>query len=234
MDVQNRVAVAQSVLPPDVIRQGIQIRKQSTDFLSVIALTSPDQRYDSTFLSNYALLNIQDAMARIPGVGFVRLFGARDYSMRIWLDPDKMARLGVTAGDVARVVQEQNVVAPAGRIGVPPVARGTADAVFGDGAGPARRCDAIRKHRSECCAQRPDRAPEGYRAHRVGGSGLFDQRAGKRSARRIRRDFPATRRQRARRCQGRQQHHGDARASRFRPAWSIRSRTPPRRSSPNR
>jgi len=124
VDVQNRVAVAQSVLPPDVIRQGIQIRKQSTDFLSVIALTSPDQRYDSIFLSNYALLNIQDAMARIPGVGFVRLFGARDYSMRIWLDPDKMARLGVTASDVARIVQEQNVVAPAGRIGVPPVPAG--------------------------------------------------------------------------------------------------------------
>ena len=124
VDVQNRVAVAQSVLPPDVIRQGIQIRKQSTDFLSVIALTSPDHRYDSTFLSNYALLNIQDAIARIPGVGFVRLFGARDYSMRIWLDPDKMARLGVTAGDVARVVQEQNVVAPAGRIGVEPAPRG--------------------------------------------------------------------------------------------------------------
>ena len=124
VDVQNRVAVAQSVLPADVIRQGIQIRKQSTDFLSVIALTSPDQRYDSTFLSNYALLNIQDAMARIPGVGFVRLFGARDYSMRIWLDPDKMARLGVTAGDVQRVVQEQNVVAPAGRVGVEPAPKG--------------------------------------------------------------------------------------------------------------
>ena len=124
VDVQNRVAVAQSGLPADVIRQGIQIRKQSTDFLSVIALTSPDRRYDTTFLSNYALLNIQDALARIPGVGFVRLFGARDYSMRIWLDPDKMARLGVTAGDVQRVVLEQNVVAPAGRIGVPPVPPG--------------------------------------------------------------------------------------------------------------
>ena len=124
VDVQNRVAVAQSVLPADVIRQGIQVRKQSTDFLSVIALTSPDRRYDSIFLSNYALLNIQDAMARIPGVGFVRLFGARDYSMRIWLDPDKMARLGVTAGDVARIVQEQNVVAPAGRVGVAPAPAG--------------------------------------------------------------------------------------------------------------
>ena len=124
VDVQNRVSVAQSVLPPEVIRNGIQIRKQSTDFLSVIALTSPDRRYDSIFLSNYALLNIQDAMARIPGVGFVRLFGARDYSMRIWLDPDKMARLGVTPGDVVRIVQEQNVVAPAGRVGVAPAPAG--------------------------------------------------------------------------------------------------------------
>ena len=125
VDVQNRVAVAQSQLPADVIRQGITIRKQSNDFLSVIALTSPDRRFDTTFLSNYALLNIQDALARIPGVGFVRIFGARDYSMRIWLDPDKMARLGVTAGDVQRVIQEQNVVAPAGRIGVPPTPKGS-------------------------------------------------------------------------------------------------------------
>ena len=124
VDVQNRVAIAQSQLPSDVIRQGITIRKQSTDFLQVIALTSPDRRFDTTFLSNYALLNIQDALARVKGVGFVRLFGARDYSMRIWLDPDKMARLGVTAGDVQRVVQEQNVVAPAGRIGVPPTPSG--------------------------------------------------------------------------------------------------------------
>ena len=119
-----RVAIAQSQLPPDVNRNGITIRKQSTDFLQVIALTSPDRRYDTTFLSNYALLNIQDALARVKGVGFVRLFGARDYSMRIWLDPDKMARLGISAADVQRVVQEQNVVAPAGRIGVPPMPAG--------------------------------------------------------------------------------------------------------------
>ena len=124
VDVQNRVGIAQSQLPADVIRNGITIRKQSTDFLQVIALTSPDRRYDTTFLSNYALLNLQDALARVKGVGFVRLFGARDYSMRIWLDPEKMARLGVSAADVQRVVQEQNVVAPAGRIGVPPAPAG--------------------------------------------------------------------------------------------------------------
>jgi len=124
VDVQNRLAVAQSSLPADVIRQGVIVRKQSTDFLEVIALTSPQRRFDTTFLSNYALLNLQDALGRIPGVGLVRIFGARDFSMRIWVDPDKMARLGVTATDIQRVVQEQNVVAPAGRIGVPPVPAG--------------------------------------------------------------------------------------------------------------
>lgn len=124
VDVQNRVAIAQSTLPPDVVRQGITIRKQSTDFLEVLSLTSPDGRFDTTFMSNYALLNLQDTLSRIPGVGMVRIFGARDYSMRIWLDPGKMSRLGVTAGDVQRVIQEQNVVAPAGRIGAPPVPSG--------------------------------------------------------------------------------------------------------------
>src|SRR5512143_853497 len=124
VDVQNRVAVAQSQLPPDVIRQGVTIRKQSADFLEVLALTSPSGRYDNVFLSNYALLNVVDSLARIRGVGLVRIFGARDYSMRIWLNPDKMARLGVTANDVQRVVNEQNVVAPAGRLGVPPTPPG--------------------------------------------------------------------------------------------------------------
>src|SRR5271170_444266 len=124
VDVQNRVAIAETSLPQDVIRQGVQIRKQSTDFLEVYALTSPKRTYDNVFLSNYALLNIQDALARINGVGFVRIFGARDYSMRIWLDPDRMANLGITAGDVTAAVQEQNVVVPAGRVGLPPAPSG--------------------------------------------------------------------------------------------------------------
>ncbi len=124
VDVQNRVAVAQSQLPADVIRNGITIRKASSDFLEVIALTSPQQRYDAVFLSNYALLNLYDALGRVPGVGTVRIFGERDYSMRVWLDADKMARLGVTATDVANVINEQNVVAPAGSIGSPPVPHG--------------------------------------------------------------------------------------------------------------
>ena len=121
VEVQNRVAIANAQLPADVVRNGITVKKATTDLLEVISLFSPDHRYDTTFLSNYALLNLYDAVARVKGVGQVRFFGARDYSMRIWLDPAKMAVVGVTASDVANVVREQNVVAPAGAIGVPPV-----------------------------------------------------------------------------------------------------------------
>jgi len=124
IEVQNRVAIAQSQLPTDVIRNGITVRKSTTDFLAVISLTSPDRRYDGVFLSNYALLNLYDALGRVPGVGQVRIFGARDYSMRIWLNPERMARLSVTASDIAAVVREQNVVAPAGSLGLPPVPQG--------------------------------------------------------------------------------------------------------------
>jgi HAE1 family hydrophobic/amphiphilic exporter-1/multidrug efflux pump len=124
VEVQNRVAIAQSQLPADVIRNGITVRKSTTDFLEVISLTSPERRYDGVFLSNYALLNLYDALGRVPGVGQVRIFGARDYSMRIWLDPERMARLSVTATDIANVVREQNVVVPAGGLGLPPITQG--------------------------------------------------------------------------------------------------------------
>jgi HAE1 family hydrophobic/amphiphilic exporter-1/multidrug efflux pump len=124
VEVQNRLSVAQSQLPADVIRNGVSVRKVSTDFLEVVALTSPNRSYDQLFLSNYALLNLYDALARVPGVGNVRIFGQRDYSIRIWLDPERMANLGVTASDVSQVVREQNVVAPAGGVGLPPAPAG--------------------------------------------------------------------------------------------------------------
>jgi HAE1 family hydrophobic/amphiphilic exporter-1/multidrug efflux pump len=124
IEVQNRVAIAQPQLPPDVIRNGITVRKATSDFLEVITLKSPDGRYDTVFLSNYALLNLYDALGRVKGVGQVRIFGARDYSMRIWLDAERMGRVGVTPLDVANIVREQNVVAPAGSVGLPPVPRG--------------------------------------------------------------------------------------------------------------
>src|SRR5258708_2976063 len=124
IEVQNRVAIPQPHLPAHVIRNGITVRKATSDFLQVITLTSPDRRYDTVFLSNYALLNLYDALGRVKGVGQVRIFGARDYSMRIWLDPERMARLGVTATDISNIIREQSVVAPVGSVGLPPVPQG--------------------------------------------------------------------------------------------------------------
>ena len=176
IEVQNRVAIAQSQLPADVIRNGITVRKSTTDFLEVISLTSPERRYDAVFLSNYALLNLYDALGRVPGVGQVRIFGARDYSMRIWLNPERMARLGVTASDIANVIREQNVVAPAGGLGLPPVPAGAADAVHGVRQGPSGRRRRIREHRHPGSRERPGGAPQGRRPRRARRRRLLDQR----------------------------------------------------------
>jgi len=124
VDVQNRVALANSRLPSEVTRRGISVKKQSPDMLLVINLNSPDASRDTLFLNNYAKINLTDALARVPGVGNVAVFGERDYGMRIWLDPDKLARLGLTASDVAEAVRRQNVQAPAGQIGMPPAPPG--------------------------------------------------------------------------------------------------------------
>ena len=107
--VQNRVAVAKLRLPEDVRRIGVTVRKSSPDILMVIHLTSPDRSRDPLYISNYATLQVKDVLARLDGVGDVRIFGARDYSMRIWLDPDKIASRSMTAGEVAAALRAQNV-----------------------------------------------------------------------------------------------------------------------------
>jgi len=124
VDVQNQVAIAQRFLPPEVQRQGVTVIKRQPQALLIVAITSDDPRYDYLFLSNYATLHVFDALARIHGVGQVVILGARDYGMRIWLDPQKMARFGVTTQDVAAVINEQNVVAPAGTVGAEPAPPG--------------------------------------------------------------------------------------------------------------
>src|SRR5271154_3195436 len=124
VDVQNQVAIAQRQLPPDVLRQGVSITKRQPQPLLFIAIEATDPRYDYLFLSNFATLQVYDSLARVPGVGQVQQFGARDYGMRIWLDPGKMARLGVTVGDITAVISEQNVVAPAGIVGAEPAPPG--------------------------------------------------------------------------------------------------------------
>ncbi len=124
VDVQNQVAIAQRTLPQEVLRQGITITKRQPQPLLFISLRATDPRYDYLFLSNFATLNIYDELARTSGVGQVTIFGARDYGMRIWLDPDKMSRLSVSTQDVTQLLNEQNVVAPAGRIGAEPAPPG--------------------------------------------------------------------------------------------------------------
>ncbi len=120
VNVQNRVALALPRLPEEVTRQGVSVRKQSTNLLLVINVTSPNRTYDSLFLSNYASINLIDALARLPGVGQVTIFGERSYGMRLWLDVDRMASLRITAGDVINAIREQNVQVPAGQIGAAP------------------------------------------------------------------------------------------------------------------
>ena len=119
--VQNRVSQALARLPEDVRRQGVTTQKQSPVFLMVVHLTSKDGRYDSLYLRNYMRLHVKDSLAKIPGVGDAQLFGGGDYAMRLWLDPDKIASRGLTAGDVLRAVREQNVQVSAGQIGAEPM-----------------------------------------------------------------------------------------------------------------
>jgi multidrug efflux pump len=119
--VQNRVAQALARLPEDVRRQGVTTQKQSPVFLMVVHLVSTDGKYDSLYLRNYMRLHVKDRLARIPGVGDAQAFGGGDYAMRLWLDPDKVAARGLTAGDVLRAVREQNVQVSAGQLGAEPM-----------------------------------------------------------------------------------------------------------------
>ena len=120
VDVQNRVTMAQPQVPDDVRKYGITTQKQSPDFVVIISLYSPDDTFDDLFLSNYASINIVDILKRLPGVGDVQIFGEKKYAMRLWLNPDKLTSMEMTAMDVISAVQEQNVQVAAGKIGDPP------------------------------------------------------------------------------------------------------------------
>ncbi|MFG1376699.1 efflux RND transporter permease subunit [Xanthobacter autotrophicus] len=122
--VQNRISQAEPRLPEEVRRLGVTTVKSSPDLTMVVHLISPNNRYDTTYLRNYAVLNVKDRLARIEGVGQVQLFGAGDYSMRIWLDPQKVAEHGLSASDVVREIRAQNVQAAAGVVGASPGAPG--------------------------------------------------------------------------------------------------------------
>ena len=120
INVNNRVQRAVSILPAEVTRQGLIVNKQSSSILALVTMSATDARYDSIFISNYALLNVIDELKRVPGIGDASLFGAKNYSMRVWLRPDKLAQYALTTGDVAAAIREQNAQFAAGRFGEEP------------------------------------------------------------------------------------------------------------------
>jgi HAE1 family hydrophobic/amphiphilic exporter-1 len=122
--VQNLVAQAEPLLPEEVKRQGITVRKQSTDMLMVVNVHSPEVDLSAEFISNYASINVADVIARVEGVAEARNMGALDYGMRVWLDPDRMAAIGLTTEDVVAAIREQNVQVAVGQIGGPPIPKG--------------------------------------------------------------------------------------------------------------
>src|SRR6187455_2149842 len=117
---QNRVSSAQARLPQEVTAQGVTVKKMSPSILMLIGLYSPKETYDANFLINYCGINLRDQLLRIPGIAQVDLFGGTDYGMRIWLRPDKLAKLGLTPSDVMSAIKEQNLQAPTGRLGMAP------------------------------------------------------------------------------------------------------------------
>jgi HAE1 family hydrophobic/amphiphilic exporter-1 len=124
--VQNRVASATASLPTSVQAQGVVVQQKSTSILQIVTLTAPGGRYDSLFLSNYATINLVDELARIPGVGNVNVFGVGQYSMRVWLDPEKMKARGLTPSDVVQAIQQQSQQVTGGQVGTPPAPAGQA------------------------------------------------------------------------------------------------------------
>jgi HAE1 family hydrophobic/amphiphilic exporter-1 len=122
--VQNRVSAALASLPQPVQAQGVVVQKKSTAILQIVTLSSPDGRYDSLFMSNYASINLVNELSRLPGVGNVNVFGAGQYAMRIWMDPQKLYAFGLVPEDVIRVIQQQNQAVAAGQIGMPPAPDG--------------------------------------------------------------------------------------------------------------
>src|SRR3954447_1004300 len=118
--VQNRVQAVLASLPQPVQAQGVAVQKRSTAILQIIALTSADPRHDSLYLSNYAIINMRDVLLRVPGVGNINVFGAGQYAMRVWLDPEQLRARGLTAQDVTQDLQQQNMDVTAGQFGAPP------------------------------------------------------------------------------------------------------------------
>ena len=172
VQVQNRVNQALPRLPEEVRRQGVAAVKSSPDLTLVVHLTSPNRRYDVLYLRNYALIQIRDVLARLPDMGNVRIFGAGDYAMRIWLDPAKVAARNLTAAEVVQAVQQQNVQVSAGILGGPPLVQQVPFQLTDQHPGPSGRRGGVRRGGDPHRPRGPDHQASGRRPDRAGGAGL--------------------------------------------------------------
>lgn len=144
IDVQNRVSQALAQLPAEAQQNGVQVRKRATNLMMGVSLYSANQSHSPEFVSNYASTQVREALARLPGIGQVQMFGARDYSMRIWLRPDRMNALNITTDDISQALREQNVQGAAGQIGTPPVFNGQQQTLTIKGLGRLNEVEAFR------------------------------------------------------------------------------------------
>ena len=147
--MQNRVNLALPTLPSEVKQTGVSVKKKSPSILLVVNLVSPKGTYDQLYLSNYATIQIRDELAQVKGVGDVTYLGQLDYSMRAWIDPEKMAARDLSASDVVNALREQNVQVAAGSLGRPPVPHGPGVSIHAQHARPADRSRAVRQHRRQ-------------------------------------------------------------------------------------
>ena len=165
--VQNRVSAAERRLPDEVRRNGLTVRKRSPDLLLAVHLLSPDKTYDQVYISNYGLLNVRDKLMRLYGVADVSLFGVREYSMRIWLDPERIALRGLTAEQVLDALRAQNVQVAGGALGEPPVDYKNAFQVSLQMKGRLQRRRRVRGHHRQDGCRRARRARQGHRPRRA-------------------------------------------------------------------
>ena len=205
VNVTNRVNQALAQLPPEVQRQGVTTKKQSSSLLQVVAVYSPKGTRDGLFLSNFATITLLDTLRRVPGVGDATLFGALDYSMRVWLNLDRMSSLDITANDVVKAVQAQNVQAAVGLVGAAPLIDDVGFQLNITTQGRLTTDGRVRGHRGARQARRLAGAHQGHRPRRARRQDQRLDRPLQRQAGRRHPDLPAARRQRARDGQGRAQ-----------------------------
>ena len=234
--VQNRVASALASLPPSVQAQGVVTQKKSTAILQIVALDSPEGRYDSLYLSNYATINLVDELSRLPGVGNVNVFGAGQYSMRIWLDPNQLQARGLQPSDVIDAIKQQNQQVAAGQVGMPPAPSGQAFQYTVNVLGRLCRRAAVREHRGQggAGAGRPDHARQGRRPGRARRPDLQPMVHLRRQAGGRHRHLPAARGQCPHRGRRGESGHGRGCRRASPRAWPTACPSTPRSSSKSR